>query len=100
MRRVLRAVLPIALVILISCSEGKQPNQSSVQEIPVVEAMSRDVPRSFEFVGQLYGFQDIPIRARVEGYLEGVHFEEGGRVKKGQLLYTWPAMSPWLRSMQ
>ncbi len=38
--------------------------------------------------GQTYGLADIAIRARVEGFLEGIHFEEGRTVKKGQLLYT------------
>jgi membrane fusion protein (multidrug efflux system) len=41
-----------------------------------------------EFVGQTYGLFDIAIRARVEGFLEGVHFQEGSTVSKGQLLYT------------
>jgi len=41
-----------------------------------------------EFVGQVYGFKDIAIRARVEGFLEGIHFQEGSAVKKGKLLYT------------
>ena len=39
-------------------------------------------------MGQVYGLKDIPIRARVEGYLRGIHFEEGLPVKRGQLLYT------------
>ncbi len=41
-----------------------------------------------EFVGQVYGLKDISIRARVEGFLEGIYFDEGRGVKKGQLLYT------------
>jgi membrane fusion protein (multidrug efflux system) len=32
--------------------------------------------------------KDIPIRARVQGFLEGVYFDEGRPVKRGQLLYT------------
>jgi membrane fusion protein (multidrug efflux system) len=32
--------------------------------------------------------KDITIRARVEGFLEGLHFQEGSVVKKGDLLYT------------
>jgi len=39
-------------------------------------------------VGQVFGVQDIPIRARVEGFLEGIHFKEGSTVEKDQLLYT------------
>jgi membrane fusion protein (multidrug efflux system) len=34
------------------------------------------------------GSVDIPIRARVEGFLEGMFFEEGWPVTKDQLLYT------------
>ncbi len=41
-----------------------------------------------EFVGQILGMFDIPIRPRVEGFLEGIHFREGSMVQKGQLLYT------------
>jgi len=41
-----------------------------------------------EFVGQVYGFKDIAIRARVEGFLEGIHFKEGSTIKKGKQLYT------------
>lgn len=39
-------------------------------------------------MGQVYGFKDIAIRARVEGFLEGIHFKEGSALKKGKLLYT------------
>ncbi len=41
-----------------------------------------------EFVGETSGVKDITIRARVEGFLEGLHFQEGSVVKKGDLLYT------------
>jgi len=30
----------------------------------------------------------VELRARVEGFLEGIHFEEGRPVKKGQVLFT------------
>ena len=56
--------------------------------IPVVVTQTQDVPLYMEFVGQVYGLKDIAIRARVEGFLESMHFEEGSLVKEGQLLYT------------
>jgi membrane fusion protein (multidrug efflux system) len=46
------------------------------------------VPIPVDFVGQTYGNKDIPIRARVDGFLTGMYFPEGTLVKKGQLLYT------------
>jgi membrane fusion protein (multidrug efflux system) len=59
-----------------------------IPEIPVYETRSQDIPILQEFVGQVYGFQDISIRARVEGFLEGIHFQEGSRVERGDLLYS------------
>ena len=58
------------------------------QPFEVYEIQAKSVPIYEEFVGQIYGEKDIPIRARVEGFLEGIHFDEGERVKKGQLLYS------------
>jgi membrane fusion protein (multidrug efflux system) len=39
-------------------------------------------------VGQTQGYQDVEIRARVEGFLETMDFREGSFVNKGALLYT------------
>ena len=56
-------------------------------EVLVAEIVRRDVPVVMEIVGQTKGFQDIEIRARVEGYLDSVDFAEGSLVRKGQVLY-------------
>ena len=57
-------------------------------EVSVIETKAEDIPIYLEFVGQTFGLKDIAIRARVEGFLEGMHFQEGSEVKKGDLLYT------------
>ncbi len=77
----------VVFSLLISCSQKKQ-NIAPPAKIPVVEVIQKDVPVYKEFVGQVYGYSDIPIRARVTGFLTGIHFHEGFGVKKGQLLYT------------
>jgi membrane fusion protein (multidrug efflux system) len=56
-------------------------------EVLVSEVVRRDVPVVMEIVGQTKGFQDIDIRARVEGFLDSVDFAEGSLVRKGQVLY-------------
>ena len=56
--------------------------------VQVVEVIQQDIPVIEEFVGQTYGLYDIALQARVDGFLEGIFFEEGRGVKKGQLLYT------------
>jgi membrane fusion protein (multidrug efflux system) len=85
-----RSLLYLSLLsfFFLQCSKDEVASVESLPDITVVEVIQRDVPVNRDFVGEIYGFQDIPIRARVEGYLEGVHFEEGFPVKKGQLLYS------------
>ena len=75
------------LIIISSCKEDAL-KKAPPPDIQVINVIQKDVPIVREFVGQVYGFLDIPIRARVEGYLEGIHFDEGRGVKKGQLLYS------------
>ena len=70
-----------------SCGSDEQ-TVAPPQQITVVEAIQKDVPIYREFIGEIYGEKDIPIRARVEGFLEGIFFNEGSDVEKGQLLYT------------
>ncbi|HEY7700048.1 MAG TPA: efflux RND transporter periplasmic adaptor subunit [Vicinamibacteria bacterium] len=54
----------------------------------MAEVITRDVPVYVEAIGQTRGNTEIEIRARVEGFLETVNFEEGTFVSRGQLLYT------------
>ena len=79
--------LLLFLVITTSCKE-KQIKTQPLQKINVYEVNSKTVPIYEVFVGQVFGQKDIPIRARVEGFLEGINFIEGSNVKKGDLLYT------------
>ena len=82
-------LLLTTLLILFACSSDKTPPpQAPTPEVSVYTTKNEDVPLYLEFVGQTSGLKDIVIRARVEGFLEGVHFQEGSPVKKGDLLYT------------
>lgn len=54
----------------------------------MVEVQAQDVELTREWVAELLGQADIEIQARVRGFVEEIHFEEGRRVKEDQLLYT------------
>ena len=74
---------------LFACSnEKKEQAPPPPPEVSFVETKAQDIPLYLEFVGQTLGLKDIAIRARVEGFLEGIHFQEGSAVEKGKLLYT------------
>ncbi len=77
------------IVLLISaCGDKEQTQQQQKPQVTVVKSFTQDVTIEKDFVGQVYGQEDIPISARVAGFVQGIHFLEGGRVDKGQLLYT------------
>jgi RND family efflux transporter MFP subunit len=78
-----------AALVLFSCSpKNEAPQAPPTPEVSVAEVIQRDVPIEGELTGTLKGFEDIEIRARVEGYLKSVNYREGSEVKKGQLLFT------------
>ena len=59
-------------------------------QLPVVEVQpvhQADVNIYGEYVGRIRAQQFVEIRARVEGYLEHMYFEEGTYIKKGQTLF-------------
>jgi membrane fusion protein (multidrug efflux system) len=87
MRLITFTLTLIVFVLNTSCVKEEQ-SQPAPPDIPVFQTIKKDIPIHQEFVGQLYGFKDIAIRARVEGFLEGIHFKEGSQVDKGALLYT------------
>ncbi|TFH00721.1 MAG: biotin/lipoyl-binding protein [Calditrichales bacterium] len=74
-------------LFLLSCGDGGGP-QMGLSEIAVYETRAEEINIYQEFVGQVYGYKDIAIRARVEGFLEGVYFQEGSHVRQGTKLYT------------
>ncbi len=81
-------LLCVLLLFMAACGEDKAAQSPPPPQVSVIEIQAQEVDVPIEFVGQVYGAQDIAIRARVEGFLEGIHFEEGSEVEKGKLLYT------------
>lgn len=67
--------------------ENKTHHPVFAPEVVIAPAVQKDIPVYLEFIGQTYGYQDVEIRARVEGYLNQFYFKEGSLVKKGDLLY-------------
>jgi multidrug efflux pump subunit AcrA (membrane-fusion protein) len=77
----------VAVGVLVGCGADDDGTvQAPPLPVQVVNAVRRDVPLSIEMVGSTLGTQDVPIRARVEGFLETMNFEEGRFVKKDELL--------------
>ena len=64
--------------------------QKAAPEMPtvIVEPVIKDDVEIFgEYVGRIRAQQFVEVRARVEGYLEKMLFEEGKRVERNQPLF-------------
>ncbi|MCG8685867.1 MAG: efflux RND transporter periplasmic adaptor subunit [Desulfobacterales bacterium] len=88
--KIIVVFLVIVLFLIGSACEKaeKAPAQAPPPpEVSVYKLRAEDVPIYKIFVGQTYGAKDIAIRARVEGFLKGIHFREGSPVNAGDLLY-------------
>jgi len=87
MKFFLLCAISFYLILNLSCS-GDKSGQLPPPLVTVYKVEVQDVPLYNEFVGQIYGIKDIAIRARVEGYLEKIHFQEGSVVQEGKMLYS------------
>src|SRR5882757_6050563 len=67
-----------------AASAAKSPPAAQVTVAEVVHRPLRDWS---EFTGRLEAVQSVEIRPRVSGYIDRIGFEEGVRVKKGQILF-------------
>jgi RND family efflux transporter MFP subunit len=65
-----------------------RPPMLQPPEIPVAVPEVRDVEDYYEFTGNIKALNQVDIRARVEGFLLTVDFNDGDFVKQGDLLFT------------
>src|SRR5210317_569937 len=87
--RLMNCLLAVAVVLLAACdSSGSGQAAAPSLRVLVTQSEQRDVPLSIDMVGSTLGTKDVPIRARVEGFLESMDFVEGTFVTEGELLYT------------
>lgn len=84
--------LSLAALLCMGCLACKQkaeePKTLPPLAMQVVTVVQQDVPLYTEFVGQTFGLSDVEITSRVEGWITSMNYQEGGEVKKGQVLYT------------
>ncbi|MGX1113758.1 membrane fusion protein (multidrug efflux system) [Pseudoalteromonas sp. MBR-15] len=72
---------------LVGCSDDKSTKQATPPPaVSVFNVVTQEVGDYREFVARTEAFQEVKIRARVEGELIERHFDEGSAVEKDQLL--------------
>jgi multidrug efflux pump subunit AcrA (membrane-fusion protein) len=75
------------LVGIAGCPATEKPQEGTKHpQVTVVIARKMIVPDVVRPIGTTRALNDVTIRARVKGFLEAKHFEDGKNVKKGTLL--------------
>lgn len=78
----------IAALAATACGAPKAKTAPPTPHVSVAAAARRDVNLSIEAVGNLDGYVNAEIRARVRGVLQAQKYKDGAAVKQGQLLFV------------
>ena len=82
------AVIVVGLIVgAIRPHNHAQAAPGTVADVEVVQVQQEDVPIIHEWIGTFDGLVNADVRAQVTGYLLKQGYQEGGFVKKGQLLF-------------
>jgi membrane fusion protein, multidrug efflux system len=76
------------LTVFTSC-EKRPPEAMSAgpPEVLVTDVVRKEVPVFRQWVGTVNGIQNAEVRARTEGYLTTISYQQGGYVKQGDVLF-------------
>ena len=75
--------------LLAGCGQGQnQPAAPPPPKVTVAKPVVRTIVDQDEYVGRFVAVDVVEVRARVSGYLDKVHFQDGQAVKQGDLLFT------------
>jgi RND family efflux transporter MFP subunit len=82
-------LLPVALAPA-ACHQNPPSEQGGAPppQVTVAKPIKKLVADTDEYVGRFVAVDAVEVRARVSGYLDAVHFQDGQIVQKGDLLFT------------
>lgn len=74
---------------LMACGKKDAEQQKGFGPIPVsaIKVVAKDIPTTFEYMGQAAGSREVEVRARVGGILLKRNYTEGRAVKQGDVLF-------------
>ncbi|HWP59211.1 MAG TPA: efflux RND transporter periplasmic adaptor subunit [Candidatus Acidoferrales bacterium] len=80
------ATLTTLLAVLAGCADEAPP--PAPPRVTVSQPLVQKVLEWDEYTGRLEATEQVEVRARVSGYLQSIHFNDGQIVKKGDLLFV------------
>jgi RND family efflux transporter MFP subunit len=87
---VLAAIIAAAAPALAACEQGQSQPQTAAPppEVTIARPVAKMIADEDEYVGRFVAVDSVEVRARVSGYLDAIHFQDGQLVKRGDLLFT------------
>ena len=88
--KISRLLIPAALsgLLLSGCGDNNTFVAPPPPTVTVASPVRQSVTYYARYTGQTAAVESVEIRARVEGYLQSVHFGDAALVKKGDLLFV------------
>ena len=91
-RLALPVVMALTLPLLPGCKEETTPVRQQAAAPPAAVFVARverqAISRGADFIGRVEAIDRVDVVARVTGFLQTRHFNEGDAVKAGQMLFT------------
>ena len=81
-------VLAAASLVLSGCQQRAEYVAPPPPNVTVAVPLQRPVQEYFEAPGQTRAVSMVELRARADGYLKEIHFQDGELVEKGRLLFV------------
>lgn len=79
----------VAAIAIAGCSQATQnPGERPPPTVTVSQPVNKKIVEWDSYTGRLEPIEFVEIRARVSGYLESIHFDEGQIVNQGDLLFV------------
>lgn len=86
-KKIAPALLAIVSIGISACHNEKEKKEE-IARYMVTTPLVMDTSFTKEYVAQIQSLQNVELRAKVSGYLDKIHVDEGQNVKEGQLLFT------------
>lgn len=83
-------ILIAASLLLAGCTDKQPAGRPAQGPVPVSVSEVKSAVAAYyeEYPGIVRALQEVELRAQVSGYITGIHFKEGDKVRKGQKLYS------------
>ena len=84
-----RILMLLSFLLLTAC-ERKQTSSEGQQalSVPVANPIELELTEYADYTGRLEAVEMVDVKPRVSGYIKSIHFKEGQKVQKGDLLFV------------